>query len=72
MFGIKSLDNLAAKYKAAIVQATDERNNGDGYWIYLQPPYYNADLECRIIHEQKLADCIEQLKHIVNNNITKQ
>jgi hypothetical protein len=68
--GFKILDNLNDKYKDAIKDFTDERDNGDGFWIYLKAPFYNEHLECRIIHEQKLTDCINQLKTIVNLNIT--
>lgn len=70
--GNKTLDRLAPKYLAAISEVSDERNNGDGWWIYLKEPYFNTVLECRIIHEQTLSDCIEQLKHLVNHPMTKE
>ncbi len=65
-----TVNNLPSKYKAAILDVSDERNNGDGWWIYLKPPYFNNEMECRIIHEQQLSSCISILKSIVNNNIT--
>ncbi|MES2396592.1 MAG: hypothetical protein V4549_11340, partial [Bacteroidota bacterium] len=49
-----------------------ERNNGDGWWIYLEPPFFNSEMESRIIHEQKLSDCIKILKGVVNTNDIKQ
>lgn len=67
-----SIKNLAPKYKAAISEVSDERNNGDGWWIYLKEPYFNTGLECNIIHEQQLSECISQLKTCVNNPITKE
>lgn len=65
----KTILSLDKKYFDAIVDFSDERNNGDGWWIYLKPPFWNPELECRIIHEQNLASCIKQLKSIVNNNL---
>ncbi len=67
----KTVGNLPNKYTDAILDFLDERNNGDGWWIYLKPPYYNNELECRIIHEQHIVSCISILKSIVDNKITK-
>lgn len=71
-FGNKTIDRLAPKYQNAIAEISDERNNGDGWWIYLNEPFFNPELECRIIHEQLLSDCIEQLKSCVNKPVTKE
>jgi len=71
-FGNKTVDSLAPKYHAAIDFITDERNNGDGWWIYLKEPYFNTNLECAIIHEQTLTECIQQLRDCVNNPVTKE
>ncbi len=71
-FWPKSLKSLLPKYQDAIIDFSDERNNGDGYWIYLKQPYFNPQLECRTIHEQKLSDCISILKNCVNHPITKE
>lgn len=68
----KTINNLAQKYIDAIDEISDERNNGDGWWIYLKPPFFNDVLECNIIHEQKISSCIRQLKNCVNNPITKE
>lgn len=70
--GNKTLDSLAPKYINAIADVSDERDNGDGWWIYLKEPFFNPQLECRTIHEQKLHDCIRILKDCVNNPITKE
>ncbi len=66
MFGVKTIDKLPAKYLNAIEEISNETANGDGWWIYLKPPYINTELECRIIHEQTLAECISILKDCVN------
>lgn len=71
-FENKTINNLAPKYKAAIDFVTDERNNGDGWWIYLKEPFFNTALECRTIHEGTLSQCISQLKSCVNDPITKE
>lgn len=68
----KTIDALPEKYLNAIDEISDERNNGDGWWIYLKKPFFNPQLECRIIHEQKLTDCINILKDCVNNPITEE
>lgn len=64
-----TLKSLAKKYRDAIADYSDERSNGDGWWIYLKEPFFNDQMECRTIHEQKLGDCIKELKRIVDNNI---
>ena len=71
-FWPKSINALPEKFTAAIADISDERNNGDGWWVYLKEPFFNDALECRIIHEAKLSDCIKQLKSCVNNPITKE
>lgn len=71
-FGNPTIDSLAPKYKAAIDSISDERGNGDGWWIYLKPPFFNPQLECQTIHEQKLATAISILKECVNKPVTKE
>lgn len=71
-FWPKTVNNLSAKYLAAIEDLSDERNNDDGWWIYLKEPFFNTVLECRTIHEQKLSSCISQLKVAVDHPMTKE
>ena len=68
MFNNKNIDSLALKYLAAIKEFSDERDNGNGYWIYLKEPYFNPEMECRIIHEQQIRKVISILKDCVNNH----
>lgn len=68
----KTLSNLPQKYIDAIADFSDERNNGDGYWIYLKEPFFNPQLECRTIHEQKLSAAISILKGCVDKPITRE
>lgn len=69
-FNNKTIDSLAIKYLSAINDISDERNNDDGFWIYLKEPYFNRESEGRIIHEETIKDCIRILKEVVNNPIT--
>lgn len=66
-----SINNLPEKYKIAIDSVSDERNNGDGWWILLNEPFFNTQLECRTIHESRLSTCIKILKGCVDNPVTK-
>lgn len=68
----KTISRLAPKYQAAIAEISDERANGDGFWIYLKEPFFNPDMESKIIHEQTITECIKQLKSCVNNPVTKE
>lgn len=71
-FKNKTIDRLAPKYLAAIDEISDERNNGDGFWIYLKEPFFNPQLECCIIHEATITKCIGILKGCVNEPMTKE
>jgi len=64
---------IRLKNKDKIESISDERANGDGFWIYLKIEY--ADLyfdpfwNCRIIHEETITECIERLRS--SKKITK-
>ena len=64
--GNKTLDNLPEKHRKKIESISDERNNGDGWWLYLNKEYADLDFDprsnCRTIHEQTLRECISRLK----------
>lgn len=63
---MKTLENLAPKYWAAIESISDERENGNGFWIYLKHPYTNPGLGYGVIHEQTETEAVKILKGIVN------
>lgn len=67
-----SIKNLPKKYLDVIEDWTDERNNGDGWWVYVKAPYWNPEAECRIIHEQQLSKCIKILKSVVERDCKKE
>lgn len=68
----KTIKSLAKKYQDAVADVSNETGNGDGWWIYLQEPHFNPQLECSIIHEDTLTECIKILKDVVNNPVTKE
>lgn len=62
----KSINNLPAKYLERVKDVSDERNNGDGWWVYLTKDYADFNFDpfspTRQIHERSLAHCISRLK----------
>lgn len=66
IIGNKTIDRLPEKYRKMIASISDERSNGDGWWIYLKPEYADLNFDpywnCRSIHEQTLTQCIDRLK----------
>ena len=63
---MKTIKNLPIKHSQKIASISDERNNGDGWWIYLTKDYADFNFDpwspTRTIHEQKLSDCISRLR----------
>ena len=63
---MKSITNLPKEHREKIFDVSDERNNGDGWWIYLKDAYadftFDPSNPMRTIHEYKLMDCIKRLK----------
>jgi len=37
---------------------SDERSDGNGFWVYLQDGWINEDMECGTIHEDTVGQCI--------------
>lgn len=64
----KLIANLPQKYLDAISDVSDERNCGDGYWIYLKPGFI-SNLECGIVHEHSIKKCVAELKAAVDAKI---
>lgn len=48
-----------------IDEVSDERSNGDGYWIYLKPGWIDTMFEVHMVHEDTLAECADQLRNSV-------
>lgn len=53
------------KYRDTIHSISDERCNGDGYWVYLMPGWINTMHGVHHIHEDTPQDCVSQLKDCV-------
>lgn len=61
----KSLPASIRKWHAVIDDVSDERDNGDGYWVYLKSGWINTMHEVHMVHEDTLGECAEQLRHSV-------
>ena len=42
----------------------DERDTGDGYWLYLAPGYYDSESGIHFIHENTGADVARKFKGV--------
>jgi hypothetical protein len=51
------------KYHAMISDVSDERSNGDGYWVYLKSGFC-YERETHAIHEDTLKECAECLRFV--------
>lgn len=47
----------------AVCDISDERNSGDGYWVYLKPGWC-IEPELHSIHEETPLECLRKLKDI--------
>jgi hypothetical protein len=58
---------IPEKLMPRVGSISDERNSGDGYWIYLANGWYNEDFDkgCTIIHEHTVKECLSQLRSTV-------
>lgn len=72
--GIKTIDNLPEKHKIKIHSVSDERNMGDGVWVYLKDEYKDFNFDpftpFGMIHEQQVNEAVRRLKKDVRK-VTK-
>jgi hypothetical protein len=65
---------LSKKLSIKIDEISDERNNGDGWWIYLTKEYADFNFDpyypMRVIHENTFEKCIERVK--MAQKVTKE
>lgn len=60
------LQILKAKRQHQIKYIDDERDMGEGYWIYLKAGWSKGDEPgCHIIHEDTVKDCAKQMTAVV-------
>lgn len=68
------LNRLAKEYLDKIDSISDERENDDGFWIYLKTPFCNREMEphggLHLIHESSPSACIPYLKAADKCNCT--
>lgn len=50
------------KWHKLIDYVSDERESGDGYWVYLNPGLINTLTETHMVHEDTLTDCAQIFK----------
>jgi hypothetical protein len=60
----KTLTNLLKSHADRVDEISDERGNGDGYWIYLKPGWINPLLGAHLVHEYTVKDCMEHFKTV--------
>jgi hypothetical protein len=48
--------------KKALAYWSDERENGDGVWLYLRKGFINSEAGIHCYHEQTKKECLEQFK----------
>lgn len=41
---------------------SDERNMGDGVWVYLKPGFLNGSTDTGTIHESSFSKCLRVLR----------
>jgi len=47
-----------------IQSVDDERDTGDGYWIYLEPGYQDSESDLHLIHEWRVKDLLRKVQGI--------
>lgn len=56
------------KYELMIAGISDERNNGDGVWVYLKKEWADFDFDpfhpTRQIHEETPAEIVKRLRAV--------
>lgn len=61
----KNLPTPLRKYAAIISDVSDERDNDDGYWVYLKSGLINTLHEVHMVHEDDPESCAQVLKSFI-------
>lgn len=59
-----ALPKCLTEFAHLIESVSDERGNGDGYWVYLVTGWTDPDGETHCIHEPSPAKCAREMKHV--------
>jgi len=46
---------------------SDERRDGNGWWVYLKGEWFSTHVDCGTIHEDTIKECCAGFKHIVSS-----
>ncbi len=60
----KTLANLWDSHPDQIVDITNERADGSGYWVYFAPGWIYPRGETHFIHEDTVAECLAGFRTI--------
>lgn len=53
----KNLPTALRKYSKMIAEVSDERESGNGYWVYLRDGFHNSLHDVHLVHESTPAEC---------------
>lgn len=60
---MKTIEKVQAHPACAGV--ADDRQFGDGYWVYTKPGWMIPEMDCHTIHESSIAECYRLIKTAV-------
>ena len=50
-----------------VEDSSDERNTGDGLWLYLKRPWWCSDTDLAVVHEWTVKDTLDSLSRCQEN-----
>lgn len=60
-----AIPKILQKHAHLISDISDERNSGDGYWVYFKPGWINNFTETHCAHEDSATECAKIIKLFV-------
>lgn len=61
---VNTLPKCLRKHADKINDISDERNDDDGYWVYLKNGWFNEFSETHMIHEDTPSECAKQFSFV--------
>lgn len=58
----KELHFIPKKYRNMVAADSYKGDREEGYWIYLQPEFYNEEMQSRTIHEYTQKDVLRVIR----------
>lgn len=66
---MKKVRTLAqAKDDPRVADYSDERNTGDGIWLYLKRPWFCPDTGLAVVHEMNVRDLCDSLNSCLESH----